>query len=195
MNLLIRNEQDLIAENILFHHKQGIDQFIVMDNLSDDETLKIVKDLALFIPIKLISQNEANFKQSKWVKSMEQEASLQYKADWSINNDADEFWIFPGLDVKNYLKSFPKDICVVELQRHNAVLIEEHYWEGFEAHPCSSILFEKESFNPKGEPLPNRFLYRTSKNITVEKSNYNINRQEGEIVKCNKARILHFPHY
>ena len=194
MTLLIRNEQDLIAENILFHHKQGIDQFIVMDNLSDDESLKIVKDLALFIPIKVISQNEDNFKQSRWVKSMEQEASLQYKADWIINNDADEFWIFPGLDVKNYLKSFPKDICCVELQRHNAVLIEEHYWEGFDAHPCSNILFEKESFNPKGEPLPNRFLYRASKNITVEQSNHNINRQEGEIVKCNNAKILHFPH-
>ena len=123
MTLLVRNEQDLIAENILFHHKQGVDQFIVMDNLSSDETIQIIKDLGLFIPIKLIYQKENNYNQSVWVTSMARTAASQYEADWVINNDADEFWIFPGLDVKNYLKSFSRDIFGVELQRLSLIHI------------------------------------------------------------------------
>lgn len=46
MTLLVRNEQDIIAENIWFHHALGVDSFIVMDNLSTDATADIVKALA-----------------------------------------------------------------------------------------------------------------------------------------------------
>mgnify|MGYP001341806789 CR=1 FL=1 len=53
MTLLVRNEQDVIAENILFHYHQGVDAFIVMDNLSTDATVEILRDLAHTIPIEL----------------------------------------------------------------------------------------------------------------------------------------------
>ncbi|RPG17992.1 MAG: hypothetical protein CBC84_001630 [Pelagibacteraceae bacterium TMED124] len=194
MTLLIRNEEDLIAENILFHFKQGVDQFIVMDNLSSDKTVQIINDLGHFIPIKLISQKEDNYNQSLWVTSMARTAASKYEADWVINNDADEFWIFPGLDVKNYLKSFSKDIFVVELQRYNAALIEGNCWEGFDAHPCSSTLFEKRSLNSMGRPLPKKCLHRASTKITVAQGNHTISGFEGQIVKCGNARILHFPY-
>ena len=31
MTLLVRNEEDVIAENILFHYAQGVESFLVMD--------------------------------------------------------------------------------------------------------------------------------------------------------------------
>ena len=37
MTLLVRNEEDVVAENILFHHAQGVESFLVMDNLSTDD--------------------------------------------------------------------------------------------------------------------------------------------------------------
>ena len=165
-----------------------------MDNLSSDETIQIIKDLGLFIPIKLIYQKENNYNQSVWVTSMARTAASQYEADWVINNDADEFWIFPGLDVKNYLKSFPKDIFGVELQRHNAVLIEDDFWEGFDAHPCSTTLFERKSLNSMGKPLPQKCLHRASTKITVAQGNHTVSGFEGQIVKCDSASILHFPY-
>ena len=50
MTLLVRNEEDVIAENILFHHAQGVESFLVMDNLSTDATSAILRRLARFIP-------------------------------------------------------------------------------------------------------------------------------------------------
>ena len=35
MTLLVRDEQDIIRENIEFHLSQGIDYFIATDNISD----------------------------------------------------------------------------------------------------------------------------------------------------------------
>ena len=51
MTLLVRNEEDVIAENILFHHAQGVESFLVMDNLSTDATSAILRRLARFVPI------------------------------------------------------------------------------------------------------------------------------------------------
>ena len=64
MTLLVRNEQDVIAENILFHFHQGVDAFIVMDNLSTDATVEIVHDLAHSIPIELRHQRDDTYSQS-----------------------------------------------------------------------------------------------------------------------------------
>ena len=54
MTLLVRNEEDVIPENILFPHAQGVESFLVMDNLSMDPTSAILRRLARFIPITYI---------------------------------------------------------------------------------------------------------------------------------------------
>lgn len=44
MTLLVRDEQDIIRENIEFHLSQGVSFFIVTDNLSADGTAAILKE-------------------------------------------------------------------------------------------------------------------------------------------------------
>ena len=46
MNLLIKNEADIIAENIHVHSALGVDSFVVMDNGSTDGTVDIIRSLA-----------------------------------------------------------------------------------------------------------------------------------------------------
>ena len=38
MTLLVRDEQDIVRENLDFHLAQGVDQVIVTDNGSEDAT-------------------------------------------------------------------------------------------------------------------------------------------------------------
>jgi len=194
MTLLVRNEQDIIAENILFHHRQGVDQFIIMNNLSTDATVEIISSLSCSIPIELIHQEDDTYDQAKWVTSMARSAAIKYNADWVINNDADEFWMFPGLDAKNYLLQFSADVVGVVLQRHNAVLIRGETWDGFAAHPCSTTLFEGKSLNQLGSVLPGKCLHRATSQITVEQGNHSIRGVKGSIFNCDRALVLHFPY-
>ncbi len=194
MTLLVRNEQDVIAENILFHHHQGVDAFIVMDNLSTDSTVEIVRELARSIPIELLHQDQDTYSQSVWVTEMARAAATDHGADWVINNDADEFWMFPGFDAPAYLQRFQADVSGVRLNRHNAVLVRGQSRNGFAAHPCSSVLFEQQSLNPLGSPLPGKCLHRASAQITVEQGNHGISGETGRVVCCDQARILHFPY-
>ena len=194
MTLLVRNEQDVIAENILFHHHQGVDGFIVMDNLSTDATVEIVRDLAQSIPIELRHQCDDTYSQSVWVTEMACAAATDHGADWVINNDADEFWLFPGLDARAYLDRLPADVSNVVLQRHNAVLIRDESWNGFDAHPSFSVLYERKSLNQLGSPLPGKCLHRASSQINVHQGNHSVSGVSGQTLHCDRAHILHLPY-
>ena len=44
MTLLLRDEEDIVRENLDFHLAQGVDRVIVTDNGSEDRTLEILRD-------------------------------------------------------------------------------------------------------------------------------------------------------
>ena len=93
MTLLVKNEEDMIARNLEFHKKMGVDQFIVTDNNSSDNTLSILntyKEKGWILDI--IEETSTGYQQKKWVDRMICLAKNKYKADWVINADADEFW-------------------------------------------------------------------------------------------------------
>ena len=43
MTLLVRDEQDIVRENLDFHLAQGVERVIVTDNGSEDRTLEILR--------------------------------------------------------------------------------------------------------------------------------------------------------
>ena len=91
MTLLVRDEQDILRENIEFHKSQGVDFFIATDNRSTDDTTKILKEYESLGILKYIYE-EKDYNQAPWVTHMARMAYTVYGADWIINNDADEFW-------------------------------------------------------------------------------------------------------
>lgn len=103
MNLLVKNEADVIADNIRYHAKQGVDCFVVMDNGSTDGTLEIVETLAQEYEIHIIRRPVQDYQQSNWKTEMAFVSRLHLKADWSIANDADEFWVSDSGDLKSSL--------------------------------------------------------------------------------------------
>ena len=92
MTVLVRDEQDIIESNILFHKSQGVDFFVVTDNTSTDGTkhkLKVFEEQGTLL---YLFEGGQDFDQAKWVTRMARIAVNQYSADWVINSDADEFW-------------------------------------------------------------------------------------------------------
>ena len=117
MTLLVRNEEDVIAENILFHYAQGVESFLVMDNLSTDATSAILRRLARFVLIIYIQQASDMYDPAQWVTEMARSAYQVHGADWVINNDADEFCLFPDGDEPSFLDSVAPGIAGLLVQR------------------------------------------------------------------------------
>lgn len=115
MTLLVKNEEDIIRENILFHRALGVDGFIVTDNNSTDNTVKILEELKKDgIPIEIIHEPEVTYYQDVWVDRMIKIARDKYKADWVINADADEFWYSVSLDLKQDISRYGKKCNVLQ---------------------------------------------------------------------------------
>lgn len=196
MTLLVRNERDIIADNIRFHHALGVDSFIVMDNLSTDGTADIVRSLAQEIDIECLHQSRDDYNQWEWVTGMARKAATDHGADWVINNDGDEFWVPQKGDLKSYLSELPPETSAVLAQRHNGVVIcpEGAPLEGVCAPGICSV-FERFSTNNLGQQLPGKVLHRACKTVTVSQGNHAVSDIPGRTEVAGEGlRILHYPY-
>lgn len=103
MNLLVKNESDIIGDNIRFHAAQGVDCFVVMDNGSTDGTREIVEKLKSEYEIHIIDRPVLDYQQSRWKTEMAHYSRRNLGAAWSIANDADEFWVSDSGNIKSDL--------------------------------------------------------------------------------------------
>ena len=113
MTLLVRDEADIIEDQISFHLAAGVDFFVVTDHASTDGTTDILERYARRDVLQLSRETGEEKRQSEWVTRMARVAATQYGADWVINSDADEFWWPRGGTLKDVLAAIRGDFGVV----------------------------------------------------------------------------------
>ena len=106
MTLLVKNEIDVVEENIRFHRKMGVDTIIVTDNYSTDGTYECLQRLLDNGMIdQLFLDREPSYNQTEKVDRMIRTACDNYHADWIMNVDADEFWFSRSGDLKTEISA------------------------------------------------------------------------------------------
>ena len=100
MTLLVRDEADIVDEQISFHLDAGVDFVVATDNRSQDGTTEILERHAREGHLHLIREPGDDLRQTEWVTRMAQLAATDFGADWVINTDADEFWWPQGFGVE-----------------------------------------------------------------------------------------------
>jgi Glycosyl transferase family 2 len=112
MTLLVRDEADIVRQNIEFHLAQGVDHVIATDNASADETREILSEFERLGVATVLDEPGRDFAQGKWVTSMALMARDEFGADWILNSDVDEFWASPTRNLKSELVSTDADILM-----------------------------------------------------------------------------------
>lgn len=189
MTLLVRDEEDIIRENIDFHLSQGVDFFIVTDNLSVDSTPEILKEYESKGLLHYIHEPSDNYNQHEWVTRMARLAKTKFEADWVINNDADEFWWPKGdMTLKEFFKSIPSEFNQVEITRFNFVPVNR-----LDQFYKDMIYREKKSFNFLGKPLPKKVAHRANSKIVIHQGNHKVTGLKNPTKLQGGIDILHFP--
>lgn len=118
--LLVRNEADIVRENLLHHLKEGVDSFIVTNHRSEDKTLEILREFKEIV--ELIDEQGEGYHHGKFQTRM---ARVAHKmgASWVVPLDGDEFWYgvkeLRGVDagvarMSHYFKHFPTPQVTME---------------------------------------------------------------------------------
>jgi hypothetical protein len=94
MLMVVRDEIDIIGQNIDFHRRMGIEHFVVTDNGSVDGTRDVLADFKRRMgeSIVVIDDAEPAHRQSARVERMIRVAKQKFRPRWIIASDADEFW-------------------------------------------------------------------------------------------------------
>lgn len=116
MTLLVKNEEELLEQNLLFHKAMGVDGFIITDNNSTDGTPAIIqKYREKGWVLEAISETSSGYEQKRWVDRMVCLAITRYGADWIINADADEFWYAPSENFKKELANVRANVLACQV--------------------------------------------------------------------------------
>jgi glycosyltransferase involved in cell wall biosynthesis len=185
MTLLLRDEEDIVRENLDFHLAQGVDRVIVTDNGSEDATVEILREYEAQGAVRLLLEPEDDYSQGRWVTRMARLAAKE-GADWVINNDADEFWWPRSGTLASTFAGLGDEVGVVVAHRTNFVPRPEdgrRFWERMTAR-------ERQSLNPLGKPLPPKVAHRAHPELTVVQGNHRVEGPElGERVDDGSIEI------
>src|SRR5205807_478130 len=113
MTLLARDEADIVDAQVAFHLNAGVDYVIATDHRSTDGTTAILERYARAGYLRLLREEDVEYREVEWRTRMARLAASELGADWVINSDADEFWWPRGTDLKEVLTSIPARYGIV----------------------------------------------------------------------------------
>lgn len=192
MTLLVKNEEDMLEENLIFHKAMGVDGFIITDNNSSDRTPEIIrkyKEKGWIV--EAIEEKATDYQQKKWVDRMIWKAKLVHKADWIINADADEIWYAPSGDLKTELVSSRANVLTCEMK---CVYPEEGkpFWQWGQT---VEVVNDLERYNLSRYSLfarqNKKVIHRTAGYIQISMGNHKVTMFPKKVAKSN-IRIYHY---
>lgn len=199
LTLLVKNEADIIVDNIFFHYSKGVDHIIVTDNGSDDGTLDILRQLQNEGLIYLLE--DKLYHQDRMVNKMGEIAKEKFGATILIHCDADEFW--SPSHGKNLKKAFIKikkpavlvnrhDVLPTPLTKNNAFpqasmnIVKKHL-------ESSNIEKDSEKISLFLYKLPPKVMFSVKDGLEkVGTGNHNLTQKHSGRVTDNIV-IFHFP--
>ncbi len=204
MTLLVRDEADIVADNIEFHLAQGVDFVIVTDNGSQDGTADIVSQYERAGMVKLLHQPEQNYAQSTWVTHMALMARERYGADWILNNDADEFWWPRHGDLKSELSGKSQGVfqCLRQNMMYPYDAETSEPWHQRMTVTAREPILRPPAQEVPGDQLPDPLYYyrlmpkvfSSAEGLTeVHMGNHSVS-HDGEVTQYDSETcIYHFP--
>jgi Glycosyl transferase family 2 len=123
MTLKVRDEADVIEDNLRYHRALGVDFFVVTDNASVDGTSEILERYAAagLAHITRVETGTLRDDEESWTTQMARRAATEFEADWIFHNDADELWWPLRGTIKDALEGIPADYGAVVAPRSEFV--------------------------------------------------------------------------
>jgi glycosyltransferase involved in cell wall biosynthesis len=169
LTLLVRDEIDIISSNLEYHLNEGVDHIIVTDNGSQDGTRDVLARYQSGGRVTVLDERPSDFSQHRWVTRMARLACTEFGADWVINGDADEAFVWRRGSLREALERAPSNAHSLLASRTDFV----PFGRPERRSPWIEMIYRKAvSLNLAGQVLPPKLLHRGVRDVVVEQGNH-----------------------
>lgn len=182
---MIKDEEDVIFFNLLWHYELGLRKFFLIDNLSTDRTLESIKlfeqiftDTQVFI---LHDPVIAHYQGKKITGACRFAMSLWNNLEWLILSDADEF-LCPMQPLHSIFENIPETI--------DAVIVPKSFYNLFpgESAEDNDFFFRRIRHRTPVTHISSKAIMRANPQFTVSQGNHHIFDQDNNEIHnylCN----------
>lgn len=160
---MVKDEADVI-EGVLRHMADEVDRIVVADNLSTDDSRKILDELAEQLPLTIVDDADPAYYQSAKMTRLAEYAAREHDATWIVPFDADELWVFKGDRISVELAASNADVVHADLFHHFPTAVDP---EGDD--PFRTIIWRQ----PHPAPLP-KVAFRWREGAVIEQGNHGV---------------------
>jgi hypothetical protein len=192
MTLLVRDEVDIIRDNLDFHLNAGVDLVLAMDNHSEDGTTDVLREYEKAGGLVYLYEPSDEYLQDQWVTSLARRAALQHGADWVINADADEFFLPAEGTLADALAAIPAGVGAVSIRRHDMVPIVRPRLES----PAMEMVYRKKVSLEwvAGHQIVDKIIHRALPDVQVSRGSHVVTSEfVNEAKACDSIFTFHFP--
>jgi glycosyltransferase involved in cell wall biosynthesis len=193
VGMMVKDEADVIAQNIDHLLGQGVDRIFVLDNGSTDGTRDLLNDaIRNGAPVTVTDDPERGYYQSAKMTQLQHDAS-KAGYQWFVPVDADELWSGESEfdTLRDVLDSMPENVTGVK------AALYDHFATGKddlgEPDPFRRMVWRV----PEAQSLP-KVCVRCDVRIVIEQGNHGAYIEEGGLVTWltmgEGLRIDHYPY-
>lgn len=137
LTMIVKNEGTRFLRQVLQEHRKYIDEAVIIDDASTDDTADICREALEGIPLHLIHNPVSRFHHESELRKQQWEAVVATRPEWILNLDGDELFesCFPE-EVDSLLRTADCDLFCFRLYDFwdEASYREDSYWQAHQSY-------------------------------------------------------------
>lgn len=156
LTMIVKNEGTRFLRQVLEEHRKYIDEAVIIDDASTDDTADICREALEGIPLHLIQNPISRFHNESDLRKQQWEAVVATRPEWILNLDGDELFesCFPE-EVDSLLRTADCDLFCFRLYDFwdEGSYREDMYWQAHQSYR-PFLLRYREGFTYTWNDLP-----------------------------------------